>query len=76
MAIRPRSYKAIFNSAAKEFLGSALTVLSIYGVRKLVELLLGKELIWDILPIRYCADTVDLAVFVRFVWQVIKTFND
>jgi hypothetical protein len=59
-----------------EFLGSALTVLSIYGVRKLVEYLLGGELLWDILPIKYCADTVDAAVFLRFIWQILRTFND
>jgi hypothetical protein len=61
---------------AKEFFGSALTILSIYGIRKLVEILLGRQLLWDFLPIRYCADTVDVAVFARFIWQVIRTFND
>jgi hypothetical protein len=51
-------------------------LLSIYGVRKLVELLLGKEVRWDILPIRYCADTVDFAVFLRFCWRVMRAFNE
>ena len=71
-----KSFKEIAESVAKEFVGSALTILSIYGIRKLVELLLGKELLWDILPIRYCADTVDAFVFLRFIWQMIRTFND
>jgi hypothetical protein len=47
---------------AKEFAGSALTI--------------GKELLWDILPIRYCADTVDAFVFLGFIWQMVRTFND
>lgn len=63
-------------SVLKEFVGSALTILSISVVRKLVELLLGGELLWDVLPIRYCADTVDAAVFLRFIWQIVRTFND
>ena len=61
---------------AKEFVGAALTIVSIYVIRGLVELLLGRQLLWDFLPIRYCADTVDAAVFARFIWQVIRTFND
>jgi hypothetical protein len=70
------SFREIAEGVAKEFVGASLTLLSIYAIRKLVELLLGKELLWDFLPIRYCADTVDLAVFARFLWQVIRTFND
>jgi hypothetical protein len=73
---RERSFRKIAEGAAKEFLGSALTVLSIYLLRKLVESLLGKELLWDLVPIRYCADTVDAAVIARFVWQIIRTFDD
>ena len=61
---------------AKEFVGSVLTVLSIYGIRKLMEVLLGKEVLWDIVPIRYFADSVDAAVFLRFIWQILRTFND
>jgi hypothetical protein len=76
-AARPsKSIREIAEGVAKEFFGSALTILSIYAIRKLVELLLGRQLLWDFLPIRYCADTVDAAVFARFIWQVIRTFND
>jgi hypothetical protein len=71
-----KSFSEIAESVAKEFFGSALTVLSIYAIRRLVELLLGRQLLWDLLPIRYCADTVDFAVFARFIWQVIRTFDD
>jgi hypothetical protein len=31
--------------------------------------------LWDFLPLRYCQDTVDFAVFVRFLWQVVRTFR-
>jgi len=68
--------KEIVETVVKEFVGSALTVLSIYGVRKLVEWLLGGQLLWDVFPIKYCADTVDAAVFLRFIWQIFRTFND
>ncbi len=72
----PKTWVDIASEASKEFLGSALTVISIYGIRKLMELLLGKELLWDVVPIRYFADTVDAAVFLRFIWQILRTFND
>jgi hypothetical protein len=75
-ARRQKPLKEIVMGVVKEFVGSALTVLSIFGVRKLVELLLGGQLLWDVLPIKYCADTVDAAVFLRFIWQVFRTFND
>jgi hypothetical protein len=39
-----RSWREIAENVAKEFVGSALTILSIYGLRKLVELLSGKRL--------------------------------
>ncbi len=73
---RRKTLQEIALSVLKEFVGSALTILSISVVRKLVELLLGGELLWDVLPIRYCADTVDAAVFLRFIWQIVRTFND
>ena len=66
----PKTFREIAEKAAKEFVGSALTILSVYGLRKLVEFLFGHELFWDFLPLRYCQDTVDFAVFVRFLWQV------
>ena len=72
----PKTLREIVREVAKEFIGSVLTVLSIYGLRKLAELLLGSEMFWDILPIRYCADTVDFVVFLRFTWQIVRTFND
>ena len=76
MARRELSYKIIFNKAAKELVGSGLAILSIYLLRRLVEWLLGSDKLWDILPVKYAMDTVDAAVIVRFLWQVIKTFND
>jgi hypothetical protein len=76
MAKREPSYRVIFNKAAKEFIGSGLTILSIFLLRKLVEWLLGSDKLWDIVPVKYAMDTVDAAVIVRFVWQVVKTFND
>jgi hypothetical protein len=60
----------------RKFVGSALTIVSIYIVRKLVEWLLGKELLWDVFPIRYCADIVDFAVFLRFCWRILGSFNE
>ena len=75
-ARKPRSFKEIAEDVAKEFVGSALTVLSIYAVRKLVEWLMGTQFLWDFVPIRYCMDTVDAAVFLRFLWQIIRTIND
>jgi hypothetical protein len=76
MAKREPSYKIILNKAGKELVGSALTILSIFLLRKLVELLLGSDKLWDVLPLKYCMDTVDAAVIVRFIWQVIKTINE
>jgi hypothetical protein len=73
---RPKALLEIVAAVVKEFVGSALTVLSIYGLRRLVEWLLGGQMLWDVLPIKYCQDTVDAAVFMRFVWQVLRTFND
>ena len=77
--MRPKPSKTlreIVREVSKEFIGSVLTVLSVYVLRKLAELLLGSERLWDILPIRYCADTVDFVVFLRFIWQIVRTFND
>lgn len=71
-----KSLRGIASGIAVEFLGSSLTVLSISAVRKLAEILLGGQLLWDVFPLRYCADTVDAAVFLRFIWQILKTFND
>jgi len=60
----------------KEFVAASLTILSIYGIKTLVQALLSDDRIWGVLPIKYCTDTVDLAVFARFVWQVVRSFND
>jgi hypothetical protein len=73
---RTKALKDIIWDGFKEFAGSVIIVLSIYGVRKLVEYLLGQELLWDILPIRYCQDTVDFAVFVRFAWRILRSLNE
>ncbi len=72
---RRKTFREIAEEIAKESFGSALTILSVYLLRKLVELLFGQELLWDFLPLRYCQDTVDFAVFVRFLWQVVRTFR-
>jgi hypothetical protein len=66
----------VLRQALVEFLGAVLTILSMYLIRRLVQFLLGGEVLWGVVPIKYCEDTVDLAVFARFVWQVLRTFND
>ncbi len=63
MPRRERSVAKIAEGVAREFLASALTILSVFGLRSLVQYLLGKDLLWDFLPVRYCADTVDAVVF-------------
>lgn len=73
---REKSYTKIAQGVGKEFLASALTVLSVFLLRSLVQWLLGRDLLWDLLPVRYCADTVDAVVFVRFIWQLIRRFDD
>ncbi len=62
--------------AFKELLGAAATILSIYLVRKLSQWLLGGELLWGFIPVEYCEDAVDVAVFARFIWRVFRSFND
>jgi hypothetical protein len=71
----PEKYSEIFHRVAKEFVGMALTLVSIYLIRKLVEWLLGSEYFWDYVPVKYCIDTVDFFVILRFLWKVIKEFN-
>lgn len=73
---RKKTYREVFDENALELLGMVLTLLSIYIVKKLVEWLLGGELLWNWLPVRYCVDTVDFFVLVRFAWKVIRSFNE
>jgi hypothetical protein len=68
----PRDLSQIALKVRNEFVGSALTILSIYLLRRLVELLLGNDVLWGFLPIRYCQDTVDAAVFLKFIWEVFQ----
>jgi len=55
------------DGALKEFLSAALAIVSIYGIRRLVEALLGGELVLGRIPISYFADMVDVGVFARML---------
>jgi hypothetical protein len=57
----------------KEFLGCGLTIISIYILRKVIVRLLGNELLWDYVPIRYCTDTIDFVVLVKFTVRILKS---
>ena len=53
-----------------------LTIMSIYGVRLLVAHTIGSERLWGIVPLKYCVDTVDFVVLCKFLWNMLKTFNE
>ncbi len=76
MAKRPKSFRKRLEETVMELLVTALTVLCIYVLRQMVESLLGKDLLWDAVPLRYWTDTMDALLLTRFIWKTLRSFND
>jgi len=76
MPKRPKSFRKKLEEIVAEFFFAALTIIGIFVLRRLVESLLGRDLLWDHFPLRYWTDTADALVFVRFLWNIVRTFND
>ncbi len=71
-----KTYREIGDDVLREFTAAVLTIMSIYGVRLLVAHTIGSERLWGIVPLKYCVDTVDFVVLCKFLWNMLKTFNE